>query len=80
MLEKLYEKVNFSGIWLDMNELANFCDGACQPPQGSYVFDYSKDIPYHPGDSNIEKSTISLNATHYGNLAEADVHAFFGFM
>lgn len=34
MLDKFYQKVKFSGIWLDMNELANFCAGACQPPQG----------------------------------------------
>ena len=25
MLEKLDNKLNFSGIWLDMNEVANFC-------------------------------------------------------
>ena len=30
MLDMLYQKVKFSGIWLDMNEYANFCDGACE--------------------------------------------------
>jgi len=34
MLDRLYAKIKFSGIWLDMNELANFCPGACQPPKG----------------------------------------------
>ena len=32
MLDRLYQKVQFSGVWLDMNEYANFCDGACNPP------------------------------------------------
>ena len=64
-----------------MNELANFCDGACEPPSGgSTAFDYSKDLPYHPGSDNIESHTISLNATHYGGLAEADVHAYSAFL
>ncbi len=30
MLDLIYNKVKFSGIWLDMNELANFCDGPCE--------------------------------------------------
>jgi alpha-glucosidase (family GH31 glycosyl hydrolase) len=49
MLDVLYKKVQFAGVWLDMNELANFCDGACNPPAETTAFDYSKDLPYHPG-------------------------------
>lgn len=63
-----------------MNELANFCAGACNPPRGEYVFDYSKDLPYQPSTDQVESNTISLNATHYGNITEANVHVFFGFL
>jgi len=53
MLDRLYQKVKFSGIWLDMNELANFCDGACSRTSEATVFDYSRDLPYQPGSDNI---------------------------
>lgn len=69
MLDRLYSKVKFSGIWLDMNEVANFCDGGCNSSSTTKIFDYSQDLPYFPGGMNIEKMTISLNATHYGNLS-----------
>ena len=29
MLDSLYQKVQFSGIWLDMNEFSSFCNGPC---------------------------------------------------
>lgn len=67
MLGLLYEKVRFSGIWLDMNEYANFCDGPCETPTTPSKFDYSNDLPYNPGSDSIEAHTIPLNSTHYGN-------------
>lgn len=30
-LEKFYDKIKFDGLWIDMNEIANFCTGACIP-------------------------------------------------
>jgi alpha-glucosidase (family GH31 glycosyl hydrolase) len=66
MLNILYKKVPFDGVWLDMNELSNFCNGPCStpttPPTG---FDYTNDLPYHPGSVKIEDATIPLNCTHY---------------
>ena len=53
MLGRLYEKIKFDGIWLDMNELANFCDGACEASKEASIFDYSKDLPYQPGSDQI---------------------------
>ena len=67
MLDVLYKKVKFAGIWLDMNEYSNFCDGPCETPSKT-GFDYSNDLPYNPGYDSIESSTISLNSTHYGGL------------
>lgn len=53
MLNLLYEKIKFDGVWLDMNELSNFCNGPCKVPEVETVFDYAHDIPYHPGSSKI---------------------------
>ena len=29
MMASLHKSCNYSGIWLDMNEPANFCNGEC---------------------------------------------------
>lgn len=81
MLETLYKKVKFSGIWLDMNEVSNFCSGPCIFPNHT-GFDYSNDIPYHVGveEEPLEMQTLSLNCTRYNNISEADVHIYTGLL
>lgn len=64
-----------------MNQISNLCNGPCSEPTPKQErIDYTNDIPYHPGNDSIETQAIPLNATHFGNVSEADVHAFFGFM
>ena len=79
-LQRLYNKVQFSGVWLDENEPSNRCNGPCTAPTEPSTFDYPKDLPYQPGADGIEMGTISLNSTHYGGLVHADVHAFAAFL
>ena len=80
MLDLLYKKVQFSGIWLDSNEFTSFCEGRCEPPSTPSVFDYSEDLPYSPGIDVLEGDMPSLNSTHYGGLIEADVHIYNGYI
>lgn len=68
MMSYLYNQVPFSGIWLDMNEISNMCDGLCTPPKTPAVMDYTTDIPYTPGGGTIEELTISLNSTHFAGI------------
>lgn len=63
-----------------MNELSNFCNGPCETPKAPSVFDFTYDLPYHPGKDVIETSTIPLNCTHYNGLQQADVHDFHGYL
>ena len=82
-LEKLHVDVPFNGIWLDMNEPANFCDGEC-PDELHYVDkEYSTDsgdmIPYYFGHSQLRDMTLSMDAKHYNNKTEYYFHSLYGF-
>ena len=83
MLAKMHDMVPFSGIWIDMNEVANFCDGDCVKNQvnGTGRFD---NLPFTPSDPSLYNRTVSLSATHYGGenktIFEYDVHPLFAFM
>jgi alpha-glucosidase (family GH31 glycosyl hydrolase) len=70
-LEKLQKKINFSGIWLDMNEPTNFKGG---------------EITFEPFPvqkmENINTMTVSVDVPHHSSegtpLSHASVHAYYG--
>ncbi len=76
-LSDLYELAEFDGIWLDMNEIANFCRGECPPkseqpaeerrllgsdPHDPKEFD---NLPYRPGNCDPVDKAVSLTGYHY---------------
>lgn len=77
-LSSLYAKAEFDGIWLDMNEVTNLCDGeivvkkAASDPHDPTEFDQ---LPYTPGNVNLSKKAISL--TGYHNAAKPENEELF---
>lgn len=77
-LAALHQMVPFSGLWLDMNEPSNFCDGDCRdtaPADIAY-----NDLPYTPGVLPLVNKTMSLDAKHFGGIDHYNVHNFYGFL
>ena len=72
------------GIWLDMNEIANFCDGECTNSGGEKHGNIGPgDPPYkinNQGSPNtaLYVKTINVNAQHYGGVLEWDAHNMYG--
>lgn len=78
--------VKFDGLWLDMNEPSNFCDGEC--PDGihyqyyNFPLDFYDDLYYNPTHRALEHRTISMEALHKGEKPqpEFNYHSLYGFM
>jgi len=78
-LHYLNEQTGFDGIWLDMNEASNFCDGYCyydQQPQHHV----QRNLKYVPTGQNLETNAIALDAVHYDGSLELDAHSLYGTM
>ena len=90
-LDDYYKLVEFDGIWLDMNEPANFVkkskclgeiveDNECTKDKNKY---YNEDLPYLPGYRQDFKGlsywSISENALIYGNNTIYDTKPLLSF-
>jgi len=78
-LEGLQEQVEFSGLWLDMNEASNFCTGYCYWDQKS-DHPVQQNLKYIPSGRNLEDKSIALDAVHYDGSLELDAHSLYGAM
>ncbi|KAK7045115.1 glycoside hydrolase family 31 protein [Favolaschia claudopus] len=82
--------VEFSGIWLDMNEADSFCEGSCGSSSrrkrgigaGNQTGVDLNNPPYaiHNGFGRLGVHDIAPNATHFGGYVELDVHNLWGLM
>jgi len=77
MLGVFNNTIPFDGIWLDMNEVSNFCQGECGKTNSASEY---KDLPFVPGSSSLENGTVSLDAAHFGNIKEFDAYSLFNLL
>lgn len=78
-----HKQVAFDGIWLDQNEINQYCEGECGYPP------LLNTTSFTPGGVNLNEKTVDLATMHYnvedpGNPATAildyNAHSLFGFM
>lgn len=78
--------VPFGGLWLDMNEASNFCDGECPLNQSYTTVDPTQqyNLLYTPGMRTLLNKSLSLNAYAKDGedmtYTQYDVHSLFGYM
>ena len=75
------------GLWFDMNEISNFCNGACQSEEkqrggrGGVGFD-PNNPPYQinnmGGKAPLNSKTTDMDCQHSGGVLEYNTHNFFG--
>ena len=79
------------GLWLNMNEISNFCNGECSNTSKSYDkklrlvknlgFD-PVDPPYKINnqgtDAPLNTKTLDMDAAHNGQHIEYNVHNLYG--
>ena len=81
------------GLWIDMNEISNFCTGECQSAKtnrrpnskeirsSSLGFD-PNNPPYKINNegtnTELNVKTLDMDAVHYGGVLEYNAHNLFG--
>jgi len=79
LMVKTYDDLEVDGVWLDMNEATNFCDGYCieeERPKNSY-----RNKPFYvPGQRDLESESLGVDGRHENGFREYDTHNTFSLM
>ena len=86
-ISDFYNKLlKLDGLWIDMNEISNSCNGECNSVSHEPV-DGLKLDPNNPpykinnqGSTNpaLNVKTLNMDAVHHGNILEYNAHNLFG--
>jgi alpha-glucosidase (family GH31 glycosyl hydrolase) len=76
-LGKFHDKINFSGVWLDMNEIAAFKPGQLNFQGDTISCRDDTKYSYVPGQKPLETATICPNALHYNNMKHVQIHNYY---
>jgi alpha-glucosidase (family GH31 glycosyl hydrolase) len=73
----------FDGLWLDMDEPTNFCDGECADEVHYADKEFTTDIDdmfvYYIGHKKLNDIIVSLDAIHHDGVSEYNLHNLYGF-
>ncbi|CAI9788021.1 unnamed protein product [Fraxinus pennsylvanica] len=77
-IKKFFELLPVDGLWIDMNEVANFITS---PPNPSSTLD---NPPYKINSGGIQRhigeETIPATSLHFSNITEYNAHNLYGFL
>jgi alpha-glucosidase (family GH31 glycosyl hydrolase) len=76
-LSSQHEKISYSGIWLDMNEIAAFSPGKMDMWDNVLPCNDENKYSYIPGNKPLETATICPNAIHYNKWRHVQVHNYY---
>jgi alpha-glucosidase (family GH31 glycosyl hydrolase) len=72
-IDMLSKEVDFDGLWLDMNEASNFCNGACYADQvATDPIKYK--ATYWPTGRDLDIKSLDLDAMHSDGRTELEHH------
>jgi len=76
MLDHVYQKWPFSGVWLDANEVSNLEEKNAQFLEKAQTRKYY-DLPFYPGGKNFyELRIVDVDCIHHNKQEEYDVRVF----
>ena len=62
MIDQFYSDIEIDGLWLDMNEFTNFCNGICDDDRMDPL---NKQLIYVPGKRDLNSMTVPISNRHW---------------